>query len=145
MNTTKLLLLSLVLTMRGAAFPQSPSPRSLTAQFSGSIVDGASAGIPKATILIEGNRQNWNLESNATGEFRINLPSGNYRFTIYRAHFKPLIVSDFCIGGGSKIGYEFHMEKGECNDCDWVPDDLRPIPVEPVSIIDEIIKRKPPK
>lgn len=120
MNSIKLVLLTFILSLPLAAFSQSPSPKQMKAQFRGIIIDGKSGRIPKATILVEGANQKWNLISDENGEFKLDLPAGKYQFTIEKPHFKRLIVLDFCVVGGSQVSYEFQMEMGECNDCDWI-------------------------
>lgn len=120
MNSIKLIFLSFILSLLPATFLQSSSPKPVTAQFRGVIVDSKSGRISKATILVDGTNRKWNLESNEDGEFKLNLPAGKYQFTIDKPHFKRLIVLDFCIVGGSKVSYEFQMEIGECSDCDWI-------------------------
>jgi hypothetical protein len=98
------------------------------AQFTGIIVDADSNRIPKVEILIEGGDQKWNLESDSKGEFRLELPRGVYKFQFEKAEFKRHVYTEFCITGGAKISYEFHMEFGECNDCDLIIRDGPSIP-----------------
>jgi hypothetical protein len=103
-----------------SVFPQSEPLKPGTSEFRGVVLDRESVRIPKASVLIEGPDYRRKLESNADGEFKLELPAGKYQFTVEKPHFKRLIVHDFCIGVGSRISYEFQMEIGECNDCDWI-------------------------
>ena len=120
MNSIKLTLPSFILGLSLMAFSQTQAQKPATAQVRGVIVDAKSGRIPKATILIEGAKHKWNLESDEDGEFKLELPAGKYQFTVEKPHFKRLIVLDFCVMGGSKVSYEFQMEIGECSDCDWI-------------------------
>lgn len=120
MHLIRILILPIIWSLPLAVFAQASAPESSSAQFRGVVVDSKPERISKASILIEGANRRWNLESDESGEFKLDLPAGKYKFTIGKPHFKRLIVLDFCIVAGSKVSYEFQMELGECSDCDRI-------------------------
>jgi hypothetical protein len=120
---------AIILGLSLTAVSQSPPSKPAAAEFRGVIVDGRSARIPKASILVEGAGNRWNLESDEGGEFNLDLPAGEYQFTIEKPDFKRLTVLDFCIMGGSKISYEFRLTLGRCSHCDEIgPEEEKPVP-----------------
>jgi hypothetical protein len=112
-------LLGLALSMPVPAVPQ--TSRLPPAKFKGTVVDAYTARIPKATVLIEGANNRWNLETDEggkdVGEINVELPAGKYRFTVEARGFKKLVVEDFCVASGATVSYEFRLEVRGCDDC----------------------------
>jgi hypothetical protein len=108
--------------LNATAFTQIAKSRITT--FQGIIVDSSNAGIPKASVLIEGSKKNWALESDDKGKFKIKLPFDIYKFTIEKEHFIGYFRTDFRIATGRKITHKFKMTPSECSDCvDFIPPD----------------------
>jgi hypothetical protein len=93
------------------------------------VVDAQVARIPKAAVLIEGAGRKWKLNTDedgeTVGEINIELPAGNYTFTVAVPGCKQLVVKDFLVASNATIAYEFRMEVRDCDDCDGL---IAPIP-----------------
>src|SRR5260370_10128088 len=83
-------------------------PVSAATLFTGIIVDREGVGIDDAFVNIEKNNQSWKFLAGKNGQFKISLPSGNFRITIVRTAFKK-VVTDFIISGEPSISLTFPM------------------------------------
>lgn len=108
-----------------------PLSLSTSAKFRGVIVDANKGRVPKVNVLIENAENKWNLQSDEDGEFKVNLPPGEYKFTLDPPRgFKKHIVTNFQISEGATVNYEFEIEVGECSDCDWIIEEPEPTPTK---------------
>ena len=117
----RLLLAALGLALSMSLLASAHTSQSPPATFKGRVVDPNVALIPKATVVIEGAGQRWELETSEAvedaGEVNVELPAGRYKFTVEAPGFKKLVVDDFRIASCAKVAYEFRLEVRGCDDC----------------------------
>ena len=100
MTLSKVLLL--VLVFSSPAVPEiSPS---LDGHFRGIVVDG------KEIRIVDGEGPQRKLESNASGEFEIDLAPGIYRITVEKAGFVKFELTNIEIRASSKKEFTFQLE-----------------------------------
>jgi Carboxypeptidase regulatory-like domain len=126
MRQIKFLMIFIFLNLSLSAFSQE-APKKTTIEFLGVVMDSESGRIEKVTILVEGEHQKWQLESDEKGEFKLEMPTGKYTITLTALHFKKMIFKNFEIDSESKVRHEFKMELGACSDCgEWFKTDDPP-------------------
>ena len=106
MNLSKVFLLVLVFT---SPVVSGISP-SLTGQFRGIVVDVKESPIKGAKVTIDGEGLQRKLESNASGEFEIDLAPGIYRITVEKAGFVKFELTNLEIKSNSEREFTFQLE-----------------------------------
>lgn len=84
---------------------------------SGTVYDQVKARVAATEISIkESNGENYKTKTNDSGEYRINLPFGNYTVEFVQIGFKILRVTNLKVASSVKI-VDATLESGRCEDC----------------------------
>jgi hypothetical protein len=106
MNLSKVLLLALVFTSPGVAGVS----LSFTGHFRGTVVDVRESRIKDAKVTVDGEGRQRKLDSNASGEFEIDLTPGIYRITVEKAGFVKFELTNLEIKSNSQRESTFQLE-----------------------------------
>jgi len=81
-----------------------------TGKFKGVIVDGKGKRVRGAAARVENKELKRQLNPNAAGEFKIELPVGIYEITVEKPGFKTHILKEVEITSGADFTYTFRLE-----------------------------------
>jgi TonB family protein len=108
---------TLCLLLNAASLGQAVGNLSKDVMLNGKVVDLGGHPVPKANVTVELDGQSCKFQADSLGLFKIQLRSGEYKFSFQADGFSRAIYTNLVLQAGRDLNQTFELHPGSCNDC----------------------------